>query len=115
MSPVRAVLLPTKQQPDGISSESQVSLAGASVKLILRIAWIVQKTWFSAMDSLVPSALGRKKMDAPLFRSGPEHSQPAEFYAAKYDSCGTSRCTHSVVAEADGKPLGIVRLDIYSS
>lgn len=104
---------------DGISSESQVSLRELRESDIDSIARIVQKTWFSAMDSPVPVSPDGEEKDgrAPVPDQAQNESQVRrKFYAAKYDFLWyLNRCTHSVVAEADGKPLGIVLADIYSS
>lgn len=82
---------------DGISSESQVSLRELRESDIDSIARIVQKTWFSAMDSPVPvSPDGEEKMDAPLFRIRPRmRARPAESFTQQSTiSCGTSADAH---------------------
>ncbi len=49
-------------------------------------------------------------MDAPLFRSAQNESQALQkvWRSEVLISCSLSRCTHSVVAEADGNSWGYI-------
>ena len=91
---------------DGISSESQVSLRELRESDIDSIARIVQKTWFSAMDSPVPVSPDGEERDgrAPVPDQAQNESQARrKFYAAKYDFLWyLSRCTHSVLLSLTG-------------